>query len=138
MPNRNIHEVMGHLGRDPELRYTKSGQAVCRLTVATSNDYKKGNGWVKAQPSWHNVVVWGELANLVEEKFAKGDAIMVRGKSTTREYDAKGEKKRITEITAFEVYIPVYPKKLHEQASEQGNEQIVDDYDEVPDADIPF
>jgi len=133
-----MHEVMGHLGRDPELRYTPSNQPVCRFTVATSNDYKKGNGWVKAQPSWHNVVVWGELASLVAERFHKGDAIMVRGKSRTRDYDANGEKRRITEITAFEVYIPVYPKKLRNQAGEQESETVVDDYDEQPDADIPF
>ena len=138
MPNRNLHEIMGHIGRDPELRYTGAQKPVCTFSVATSNDFKRNGEWVKNSPEWHNIVVWGELGELVSREFKKGDAIMVRGKSTTREYDAKGEKKRITEITAFEVYIPVYPKKPHEQASEQGNEQIVEDYDEVPDADIPF
>jgi len=138
MPNRNLHEIMGHIGRDPELRYTGAQKPVCTFSVATSNDFKRNGEWVKNSPEWHNIVVWGELGELVSREFKKGDAIMVRGKSTTREYDAKGEKKRITEITAFEVYIPVYPKKPHEQTSEQGNEQIVDDYDEVPDADIPF
>ena len=138
MPNRNLHEIMGHIGRDPELRYTGAQKPVCTFSVATSNDFKRNGEWVKNSPEWHNIVVWGELGELVSREFKKGDAIMVRGKNTTREYDAKGEKKRITEITAFEVYIPVYPKKLHEQASEQEREPIVDDYDEVPDADIPF
>ncbi|NLZ54146.1 MAG: single-stranded DNA-binding protein [Thermoanaerobacteraceae bacterium] len=134
MPNRNMHEVMGHLGRDPELRYTPSNQPVCRLSIATSNDYKKGNEWVKNQPSWHNVVIWGELASLVTERFQKGDAIMVRGKSRTRDYEKGGIKGRITEIIATEVYVPVYPKKQYEGEKEAA----VEDYDDAPDADIPF
>jgi len=136
MPNRNVHEVMGHLGRDPELRYTPSNQPVCRLSIATSNDYKKGSEWVKNPPSWHNVVVWGELGELVVEHFRKGDAIMVRGRSKTREYESKGQKRRITEVIANEVYMPIYPKKA--QDSQVAEEPMIDDYDELPDADIPF
>lgn len=139
MPNRNMHEVMGHLGRDPELRYISTSRAVCRFSIATSNDYKKGSEWVKNPPEWHNVVVWGELAELVANHFHKGDAIMVRGKSKTREYEKGGEKKRITEIIASEVYAPIYLKKpnLADVQVEEATEAPVEGA-ELPDADIPF
>jgi len=114
MPNRNIHEIMGHIGREPELKYTASGDPVCFITIATSNDYKQGSEWIKRDPEWHNVVFFGELAELVVKEFRKGDAIMVRGKHKTRTEEWKGQVRYIGEITATEVYRPIYPKKAKE------------------------
>lgn len=50
MPNRNLHEIMGHIGRGPELRYTGSQKPVCTLSIATSNDFKRNGEWVKNPP----------------------------------------------------------------------------------------
>ena len=138
MPNRNVHEVMGHLGKDPELRVTTTGKSVCRLSVATSNRTfdKKTKKWVDKDPDWHNVIVWGELAEKVAQEFSKGDAIMVRGKSRTREYkDKKGQKKRITEIEAKEIMKPVYIS-MTEKAKDEENVTFEDEMED--EADIPF
>jgi len=110
MPNRNIHEVCGHLGHTPEVHRSKtSGRVYCRLSVATNNSYKKDGAWVETPPSWHRVTIWGELGDLVSREFDKGGAIMVRGKSHTRKYtDNDGVEKYATEITAWEIYKPVY------------------------------
>ena len=138
MPNRNIHEVMGHLGKDPELRITPTGKSVCRLSVATSNRVfdKKTNKWIDKGADWHNVIVWGELAEKVAQEFSKGDAIMVRGKSRTREYkDKEGQKKRITEIEAREIMKPVYismTEKVKDEESVAFEDEMEDE------ADIPF
>jgi single-strand DNA-binding protein len=151
MPNRNVHEIMGHLGRDPELRYTTSNNPVCSFSIATSNDFKRDGQWIKNPPEWHNVVIWGELAQLVVNEFKKGDAIMIRGKSRTREYqDKQGQTRRITEVTAQEVFKPVYVSKnersghmdLRRQKSE--DEKNIEEFEEFPfdegdlEVDIPF
>ena len=140
MPNRNIHEVMGHLGRDPELRYTISNNPVCSFSIATSNDLKRGGQWIKNPPEWHNVVIWGELAQLVANEFKKGDAIMVRGRHRTRLYESKGQKKQISEIIATEIYRPVYVKKMADSAAYMPEEAPIQEFsdDSLPDADIPF
>ncbi len=138
MPNRNVHEVMGHLGKDPELRITPTGKSVCRLSVATSNRVfdKETKKWVDKGADWHNVIVWGELAEKVAQEFSKGDAIMVRGKSKTREYkDKNGQKKSITEIEAREIMKPVYVSMTTKTRDEE-NEVFEGESDE--EADIPF
>lgn len=138
MPNRNVHEVMGHLGKDPELRVTTTGKSVCRLSVATSNRTfdKKTKKWVDKDPDWHNVIVWGELAERVAQEFTKGDAIMVRGKSKTREYkDKEGQKRRVTEIEAKEVLKPVYVS-MTIKAKDEENVAFEDEMED--EADIPF
>lgn len=147
MPNRNMHEVMGHLGNDPELRMTPTGKHVCRISVATSNDFldKQMQKWIEQDPEWHNVIIWGDLAEKVAREFVKGDAIMARGKSKTREYqDKDGQKKRITEITANEVYKPIYVSKRKDKTSDDENlpldileEAQIEDKDQG-NVDLPF
>ncbi len=137
MPNRNMHEVMGHLGKDPELRMTPTGKQVCRLNIATSNGFmdKDSQKWVDKGADWHNVIIWDALAEKVAREFAKGDAIMVRGKSRTREYqDKDGVKKRITEIIAHEVYRPVYVSKKNNTVADEEPilESAVDEEVEIP------
>ena len=138
MPNRNVHEVMGHLGKDPELRVTPTGKSVCRLSVATSNRIfdKETKKWIDKGADWHNVIVWGELAEKVSQEFKKGDAIMVRGKSKTRTYkDKDGQKKSITEIEAREVLKPVYVSMII-RAKDEENVTFEDEMED--EADIPF
>lgn len=138
MPNRNVHEVMGHLGKDPELRITPTGKSVCRLSVATSNRIfdKETKKWIDKGADWHNVIVWGELAERVAQEFSKGDAIMVRGKSKTREYkDKDGQKRRVTEIEAKEVLKPVYVSMII-RAKDEENVTFEDEMED--EADIPF
>lgn len=121
MPNRNIHEVMGHLGGDPELKYTQTGEPVCFMRVATSNDYRQGGEWVKRDPEWHSIVIFGKLGELVAGEFKKGDAIMVRGKHRTRVGEWNGQARQVSEIIASEVYRPIYVKKEKETEEEQAS-----------------
>ena len=147
MPNRNMHEVMGHLGKDPELRMTPTGKHVCRISVATSNDFfdRQAQKWIEQDPEWHNVIIWGDLAEKVAREFAKGDAIMVRGRSKTRDYqDKDGQKKRIVEITANEIYKPIYVSKKISKIADNENlpSDVVEDAqfedEDQGNVDLPF
>ena len=119
MPNRNVHEIVGHIGREPELKYTSTGEFVCFLPVATSNYQKQGEVWMQKEPEWHIVVLFGELAELVATEFKKGDAIMVRGKHKTRTEEWNGQTRQVGEIIAMEVYRPIYPKRRKDGQEEQ-------------------
>lgn len=92
--------ILGNLGRDPEVRYTNGGTAVCSLSVATARKYKKGNDDVE-ETEWHRVVVWGKQAEASGKYLAKGRQVYIEGRLQTRSYDDKdGAKRYTTEIVA--------------------------------------
>lgn len=93
--------VIGNLGRDPELRYTQSGQAVANFTVATNENWTNKAGEREERTEWHRVVAWGRVAELCAEYLAKGRTVYVEGRLQTREWeDKEGQKRRSTEIVA--------------------------------------
>lgn len=107
------------------------------LPAMISNETANG---LRTPPEWHNIVIWGELGELVSREFKKGDAIMVRGRHRTRSYESKGQKKQISEIIATEIYRPVYVKKTADSAAYMPEEAPIQEFsdDSLPDADIPF
>lgn len=99
----NKATIIGNLGRDPEVRFTPGGQAVCKFSVATTEKWTK-DGEKKEETTWHNVVVWGKQAETCGQYLAKGRQVYVEGKIINRSYDDKdGNKKYITEIVARDV-----------------------------------
>ena len=93
--------LIGNLGKDPELRYTQSGTAVCNFSVATSEKFKDKQGDQHEKTEWHNIVVWGQLADICGKFLVKGKTVMIEGKIQNRSYDDKdGNKKYISEIVA--------------------------------------
>jgi single-strand DNA-binding protein len=95
--------ILGRLGKDPEVRFTQGGQAVCNFTVATSESWKDKDGQKKERTEWHRVVVWGKLAELCGEHLKKGRQCYVEGKLQTSEYEKDGVKRYTTEVIAHEV-----------------------------------
>ena len=96
--------LVGHLGRDPELRYTQNGQAVANFSLATSESYSKRDGEREERTEWHRIVAWGRLAEICGEYLSKGRQIYIEGRIQTREWeDREGEKRRTTEIVAREM-----------------------------------
>jgi len=94
---RNQAEIIGHLGSDPELRYTGSGTAVCNFSVAT-------NQYDRDEPEWHRVTAWRDLGELCSEHLAKGERVFVEGSLRTRTWeDRDGNERQTTEIHADEV-----------------------------------
>ena len=96
--------LVGHLGRDPELRYTQNGQAVANFSLATTESYAKRDGEREDRTEWHRIVAWGRLAEICAEYLSKGRQVYIEGRIQTREWeDREGEKRRTTEIVAREM-----------------------------------
>jgi single-strand DNA-binding protein len=97
--------LIGNLGRDPEVRYTPSGGAVCNVTVATSRSWKsKESGEKVEETEWHRVVFYDRLAEIAGEYLKKGRSIYVEGRLKTRKWtDKDGAEKYTTEIIANEM-----------------------------------
>ncbi len=94
--------LIGNLGRDPELRYTQSGQPVANFSLATTETWNKKDGGGKEEKTeWHRIVAWGRTAELCAQYLAKGRTVYVEGRLQTREWeDREGKKQRTTEIVA--------------------------------------
>ena len=104
--------LIGNLGRDPELRYTKSGQAVANFSLATSESWNdKSSGEKVERTEWHRIVVWGKTGENCAQYLAKGRTCYVEGRLQTREYeDKEGIKRYTTEIVANNVTFLGGPK----------------------------
>jgi len=93
--------VIGNLGRDPELRYTASGQPVTSFTVATNERWNDRDGKPQERTEWHRIVVWGKQAENCANYLQKGRSVYVEGRLQTREWeDKEGQKRQTTEIVA--------------------------------------
>ncbi|HXJ32520.1 MAG TPA: single-stranded DNA-binding protein [Candidatus Eisenbacteria bacterium] len=102
----SLNKVMliGNLGRDPELRFTPSGRAVARFSLATSEQWTAQDGTRQDRTEWHNIVVWGKQAETCGQYLAKGRQVFIEGSVRSRQYDDKeGQKRYITEIIAQRV-----------------------------------
>jgi len=99
MPSYQKMIVVGHLGRDPEVRYIQSGTAVCNFSVAVTDKYKD-----KETTTWFAVTVWGKLAESCGEYLKKGRLVLIEGKVDLETYDAKdGTKRSQLRLTASNV-----------------------------------
>ncbi len=99
--------VVGNLGRDPEVRYTQSGAAICSITVATSRQWKdKTSGERQEETEWHRVTLFDRLAEIASEYLKKGRPVFIEGRLKTRKYtDKDGVEKYATEIIATEMQL---------------------------------
>lgn len=96
--------LVGHLGADPEIRYTQGGAPVANLRLATSESWKNKNGQKEERTEWHRIVVWAKLAELAAQYLSKGRQIYVEGRLQTRSWDDKeGHKRYSTEVVATNI-----------------------------------
>lgn len=104
---RSVNKVilLGNLGKDPEVRYTPSGQAVARFSLATSDRWKdKNSGEWQDRTEWHTIVCWAKLAETVGQYLTKGSSVYIEGRLQTRSWDDKeGKKHYSTEVVASEL-----------------------------------
>ena len=97
--------LIGNLGRDPEVRYTPSGAAICNVTIATSRNWKaKDSGEKMEETEWHRIVFYDRLAEIAGEYLKKGRPVYVEGRLKTRKWtDKDGVEKYTTEIIATDM-----------------------------------
>ncbi len=106
MAQRSLNKVMllGHIGRDPEVRYTSSGRAVATFTLATSQRWKDQDGTEQERTEWHRIVAWGKLGEICSEYLSKGKQIFLEGRIQSREWeDQDGNRRTTYEIVANDI-----------------------------------
>jgi single-strand DNA-binding protein len=102
--------IIGNLGRDPEMRYTASGQPVTQFTVAVNRNYKNQAGEWQEETEWFRIVAWGPLAERTAEYLRKGRKVYVEGRLQTRQWEGQdGQKRYTTELVANTV-TPLDPR----------------------------
>lgn len=91
--------LIGNLGRDPEMRFTKGGQAVANFSLATSDSFTNREGAREERTEWHRIVAWGKTAELCTKWLHKGRTVYVEGQLRTRDWEDKdGNKRQTTEV----------------------------------------
>lgn len=100
---KNSVHLIGHLGKDPEVRTFEDGRKLAKVTIATKDSYKNANGDKVIETQWHNLLAWGKTAELMEKLLFKGNEVAVQGKLTHRTYeDKEGTVRNFTEIVINE------------------------------------
>ena len=103
----NRVQLIGNLGKDPEVKYTPQGTPVAKLTIATNERFKDKAGEWQDRTEWHNVVLWQRLAEIAGEYLKKGGKVYIEGRLQTRSWDDKtsGQKKYMTEVVASDLIL---------------------------------
>lgn len=140
--------IVGHLGRDPEIRYAASGAAVANVSVATTDSWKdKQTGENNEKTEWHRVVFFGRLAEIAGEYLKKGSQVYIEGRLQTRKWqDQNGQDRYTTEIVANDMQMlggrggvsnegfDEAPRRSAESAGGAASDVPTSDFDD----DIPF
>lgn len=155
----NVNKVIlvGRLTRDPELRTTPSGQSVATLGIATNSTWKSKDGQKQERTEFHNVVLWGRLAEIAGQYLGKGQEAYIEGRLQTRAYTGKDNvERRTTEIVAENMQLgaravgsapgarpAATPAPAHASPAMQAKEEEIptinlDDEKEVRIEDVPF
>jgi len=101
---RNKVQLIGNLGNQPEVITLESGKKLAKFTMATNESYKNAQGEKITDTQWHNIIAWGNTAQIIEQYVNKGEELAIEGKLTSRSYDDKdGNKRYITEIVVNEL-----------------------------------
>mgnify|MGYP000607379672 CR=1 FL=1 len=103
---KNHVQLIGNVGQEPTITNLESGKKVARLSLATNENYKNGNGEKQTDTNWHTIVAWGKTADIIEKFVSKGKEIGIVGKIKTRSYETQdGNQRYITEIVANEILL---------------------------------
>ena len=139
--SRGLNKVMviGHLGRDPEMRYTPAGRPVTNFNVATSRSWNTSNGDRRTETEWFNIVAWGNLAEICNKYLSKGQQVYIEGRLQTRHWeDDEGNKRSTVEVVAREMVMLGKRKKTEESQDAETEEDFETEYDEEDEDEFPF
>jgi single-strand DNA-binding protein len=140
MASLNKVMLIGNLGKDPEVRYTPSGQAVASFNLATSEKFKNKNGEWEERTEWHRVTLWAKLAEIAGEYLAKGKTVYIEGRLQTRKWqDNSGNERYTTEIVGEKMQM-LSPKGERRGGESASGPAAGGGFEEPPfqDDDIPF
>ena len=131
--SRGLNKVMviGNIGRDPEMRYTPSGKPVTSFSLASSRSWTAPDGERREETEWFNVVTWGNLAEICNQKLFKSQQVYVEGRLQTRSWeDERGQRHFRTEVVASEMIILGPRDKSNGKSHSVGNDEFEFDFDD--------
>lgn len=132
MSSLNKAMLIGRLGKDPEVRYTGGGLPVANFSIATSERRKAQDGNWEDRTEWHNIVVFGKLADICGQYLHKGKQVYLEGRIQTRSWtDKEGNKRYSTEIVAFQMTM-LGDKSNGQKLEDAPYEGSVADDDDIP------
>lgn len=149
----NRVQLIGNLTRDPELRYTPNGTAVCSFGIATNRNWTTDAGEKKDEAEFHNIVAWNKLAELCSQFLTKGGKVFVEGRLATRTWQGQdGQQRNKTEIVISDMILlggkkpagtedtdeKVEKTEEEEKPKEEKGENPQEPAEEVAPDDIPF
>ena len=103
---KNKVQLIGNLGRDPEIRTTESGKTMAKFTIATNETYRNSGGEKVTETQWHNIIAWGKVADVAAKILSKGKEVAIEGKLMNSVYvDKNGNKKYSTQVQASELLL---------------------------------
>ncbi len=123
--------LIGHLGADPESRFTTSGNAVTNFTLATNESWKSAEGDIKERTEWHRVVIFGKMAETAAEYMKKGQLVFIEGRLQTRSWEDKDKVKRYTTEVLCDTFT-----MLGRKSDDSGGSSTKKDADQEDD--LPF
>jgi len=107
----NQATILGNLTRDPELRYTPAGHAVCSFGVATNRSWTTSEGEQKEKADFHNIIAWRKLAEVCSQYLVKGQKVYIQGRLQTQTWEGKeGNRQSKTEIVADQMVMLQRPR----------------------------
>jgi single-strand DNA-binding protein len=138
--SRGLNKVMiiGHLGRDPEMRYTPTNRPVATFSLASSRNWATAEGEKRSATEWFNVVAWGSLAEICNQFLKKGQQVYVEGRLQTRRWeDEQGNKRSAVEIVAGEM-IMLGERRERPDEDEAESSPADESYPEGEEDEFPF
>lgn len=135
--------LIGRLGADPEIRYTPAGSTVANFNIATNRVWKDKDGNSQEETTWHRIVAWNRLAEVIKEYVKKGHRIYVEGRIQTRTWEDKnGQTRYMTEIVADQIQMLESAAgakgETVENAPDTPDIPPPDDFEPTPDDNVPF
>lgn len=128
--------IVGTLGRDPEVKFSQEGKAICTLSVATNESVKNGDKWEK-KTDWHSITLFGKRAETAGQYLSKGSKVAIEGKLQTRSWEKDGKKQYKTEVFVSEIEFLSSPKQQDTAQSDfqeysQPQQSAPPDIDDIP------
>lgn len=125
MPALNRVQLIGHLGKDPETRFTPTGKKVCQFTIAVNRAWRSAEGEQKEATDWFNAQAWGKLGEACQQYLHKGSLVFVEGRlQTDRVTDDKGETRYYTHVIVRQMQM--LDRKPGEQDVAAEGEEVVE------------
>ena len=138
----NQVQVIGRLGKDPETRYSASGDAVCSFNVAASESYKDKSGQKQEKTEWFRCVTYQKLAEICGQYLTKGQLVYISGSLQTRQYkDKQGVEKSITEVKVRDMKMLGRNDEPKQNAEPKPQAQVTPEpkpMSDLDDLDVPF